>query len=453
MGRMNLITRRLLMGRKSGFPLISMGESLKLTYPTCPLFEKSILSFQDMNTIINEQSEALEKEGKKVIRSVCFMAVSSMKKVIDSLKEQYEFRLNLGNKKMEFRKLGEEKYRDLTETDFNSIRVKLSLDGNPCSKDNFKTIIFSDVWEQYDPYMEFLNNLPEWDGHDHIADLAATVKTDDDKYWEWCLRKWLVGFVGCLSDEETINQIAIIFCGKQGVGKTTWFRHILPPELRKYSSSGFMDCKDKETLIQLSELCLYNMDEVENLKPRHVEAIKELITKASMYLRRAYTTLSQNYPRRCSFCGTANGINILHDITGNRRFLCQNVLSMDYKLEGFNLGQLYAQAYQLFRTGFQYWLNDAEQKAVEKQNARFRAISIEEELVDTYFVPCKDGDNGAKKMQAHEITSFLQYKANCGKLSPITIGKILSSKNFVQKKYNGLLKWIVKERVQKDDEK
>jgi hypothetical protein len=79
------------------------------------------------------------------------------------------------------------------------------------------------------------------------------------------------------------------------------------------------------------------MDEVENLKPKNVEAIKELITKSSMYLRRAYTTLSQNYPRRCSFCGTANGTEILHDITGNRRFLCHNVLSIDYKLKDFNL--------------------------------------------------------------------------------------------------------------------
>jgi predicted P-loop ATPase len=343
--------------------------------------------------------------------------------------------------------VGEDKYRDLTETDFNSIRVKLSLEGTPCSKENFKTIIFSDQWEQYDPYKEFLHGLPEWNGHDYIADLAATVKTDDDKYWEWCLRKWLVAFVGSLAEEETVNQTAIIFCGRQGIGKSTWFRNILPPELKKYSSSGFMDPKDKETLVQLSELCLYNMDEVENLKPKNVEAIKELMTKVSMYLRRAYTTLSQNYPRRCSFCGTANGINILHDITGNRRFLCQNVLSMDYKLKDFNLNQLYAQAYQLFRTGFQYWLDDVEQKDVEKHNARFRAVSIEEELVTTYFVPCKDGDKGAKKMQAHEITSFLQRKANCGKLSPITIGKILSSKGFMQKKYNGLLKWIVKERI------
>ena len=255
-----------------------------------------------------------------------------------------------------------------------------------------------------------------------------------------------MAFVGSLADEDTVNQTALIFCGKQGIGKSSWFSHLLPVELKKYSSSGFLNPKDKETLIQLSELCLYNMDEVENLKPRNVEAIKELITKPSIYTRRAYTTLSQNYPRRCSFCGTANGTDILHDITGNRRFLCQNVVSIDYMLKDINLYQLYAQAYQLYRTGYQYWFNDDEQKVVEQHNARFRAKSLEEELVMTYYEPCQDGEEGSKRLQAHEILSSLQRKANCGKLSPENIGKVLSSKGFISKKIMGIKKWIVKEK-------
>ena len=258
----------------------------------------------------------------------------------------------------------------------------------------------------------------------------------------------MVAFVGSLDEEEVVNQIALIFCGKQGIGKSSWFLNILPDELKKYYSSGYLDPKDKETKVQLRELCLFNMDEVENLKPRNVEAIKELITKPSMYLRRAYTTLSQNYPRRCSFCGTANGINILHDITGNRRFLCQNVLSIDYLLKGINHAQLYAQAYQLFRTGFQYWLSPNEQVMVEAQNARFRELSLEEELITTYYEVCQDSDTGSKRMQAQEIAISLQSKVSYGKLSPIVIGKVLSSKGFVSIKSNGISKWVVREKTQ-----
>lgn len=366
-------------------------------------------------------------------------------KVINALKEVYEFRLNKGNQKMEFRLIGEELFRDLGDTDFNSIKVELNLNDIPCSKETLRGIIFSNQWPEYDPYKEFLDGLPEWDGNDHIAKLAGTVTTTNMNYWIWCLKKWLVAFVGSLANEDVVNQTALIFCGKQGIGKSSWFRNILPPVLRKYSSSGFLDPKDKETLVQLSELCQYNMDEIENLKPRNVEAIKELITKASMYLRRAYTTLSQNYPRRCSFCGTANGTNILHDITGNRRFLCQNVLSIDYSLKNIDLNQVYAQAYHLFNKGFQYWLDPKEQAAVEMQNSQFRAKSIEEELIDIYLEPW-DGDTGSQKMPALQIQALLQKKVTNARLSHISIGRILAAKGYIQKKSMGITKWVFKEK-------
>ena len=374
------------------------------------------------------------------------MAKNSIQQVLNALRKKYVFRFNLGNKKMEFHTLIETQFRDLGDIDLNSIRVELGLQGIACSKENLRGIIFSNQWAVYDPYKEFLNNLPLWDGKDHIHALAATVKTDEAAYWEWCLRKWIVAFVGSLADERTVNQTALIFCGPQGTGKTTWLVNILPEELRKYYATGFLEPKEKETLVQLSELCLYIMDEVENLKPRYIEAVKELITKPSMYLRRAYTTLSQNYPRRCSFCGTANGVNILHDITGNRRFLCQNVLAIDYRLKGIDLYQVYAQAYQLYRSGYKYWLDKTEQVVIEQRNARFRAMSIEEELITAYYEPCQVGDAGAEMLQAHQILSILQTKGYFGRLNPVTIGRVLSSKGFSQKKSNGINRWVLKKR-------
>ena len=375
------------------------------------------------------------------------MSRNKIKVIIDELKKEYNFRFNTGNKKVEFHKTNEPpQFREMSDIDLNSIRVDLALKDLPCSRDNLKSIIYSNQWPMFDPYQEFLMNLPLWDGNDHIADLASTVETDDNQFWMWGLKKWLVAFAGSLADDKTVNQTAIIFCGKQGIGKSTWFIHILPAELRDYYSTGFIDPKERETLVQLSELCLFNMDEVENLKPRNIEAIKELITKPSMYLRRAYTALSQNYPRRCSFCGTANGINILHDITGNRRFLCQNVLSMDYQLKGINLNQVFAQAYHLYRSGFRFWLDGKEQADVEKHNARFRAMSLEEELITAYYEPCQDGEEGAIRLQAHELLSALQSKCNYCRLNTVTIGKVLSSKGFVQKKTNGISKWVVKAR-------
>lgn len=367
------------------------------------------------------------------------------KEVIDYLKKNYQFRRNLGNQRMEFRKHASKKnvFKNLNDSDFNSILVDVKLHDLSCSKESLKSIIFSDTWPSYDPYKLFLKKLPTWDGHDYIKDLAASVHTDDDKYFEWCLRKWIVASMATIANDDVVNHTALILCGKQGVGKTTWFQKITPKALRPYTSQGYLDPKDKETLIKLSELWLFNMDEVANLSPKNVEAIKQLITQEAIYLRRAYTTLSDKYERRCNFCGTANGVNILHDTTGNRRFLCHNVNDID-DISGFNLNQLYAQAYQLFRTKFQYWFDKQEQAKVEAHNEKFKCISVEEELILKYYSHAENGEEEAVRMQATEILNELQEKVNGRRLSPEKIGKVLSSKGFINVKSNGISKWIVK---------
>ena len=73
-------------------------------------------------------------------------------------------------------------------------------------------------------------------------------------------------------------------------------------------------------------------------------------------------------------------------------------------------------------------------------------MSIEEELIERYLEACKDGEQGAKRMQAHEIQVLLQAKASVGRLNIIAIGKVLSAKGFIQKKSSGISKWIVREK-------
>lgn len=371
---------------------------------------------------------------------------NNIKQVLNYLQANFVFTKNLGNQRVEYRKINDPKFIELNDEAFNSIRLEISLQNIPCSRDTLSSIIFSGQWPSYDPYKTWLASLPLWDGEDHIKQLADTVHTDDDDYFFWCLKKWLVAFVGSLAEDDVVNQTAIILCGNQGIGKSSWFAKIMPKELLEYYGMGFLQPKDKETKIMLSELCLYNMDEVENMKPANIEATKELMTESHIYLRRAYTKLSKRYVRRCSFCGTANGVQILHDITGNRRFLCQNVDDIDEDISHVNLEQVYAQAYHLFRAKFQFWFDKQGQILVEKHNSRFRAISIEDELITTYFEPCAINEKGAELLQAHQIMARLLSKTTGIRLSVEQVGRILSSKGFTRKKQHGIAKWIVRER-------
>ena len=172
---------------------------------------------------------------------------NNTKLALDFLKANYEFRRNLANQKMEWKRINGTDFIELSDEDFNSFKLEITLKNIPCSRETLSSIIFSRQWPSYDPYMTWLDSLPLWDGEDHIKELADTVHTDDDNYFFWCLKKWLVAFVGSLAEENVVNQTAIILCGNQGIGKSTWFTKIMPKELLEHYGMGFLQPKDKET--------------------------------------------------------------------------------------------------------------------------------------------------------------------------------------------------------------
>lgn len=101
--------------------------------------------------------------------------------------------------------------------------------------------------------------------------------------------KWIVATVGCATVEEVTNQTAIIFIGKQGVGKTIWMKNLVPYDLKNYFYSGTPNLKDKDSRIRLAESFLINLDEMMgSLSRTNAERLKEIITAPRVRERRAY---------------------------------------------------------------------------------------------------------------------------------------------------------------------
>lgn len=114
------------------------------------------------------------------------------------LRSKYQFRYNLVTSKVEFRHVTGADFEDMTDFDYHSLLRKLKYADLSCSISSLRQILSSDFVVSYDPYLEFVNTLPAWDGQDHIGALVATVKTDNPDFWEVCLRKWLVAMVHCV---------------------------------------------------------------------------------------------------------------------------------------------------------------------------------------------------------------------------------------------------------------
>ena len=121
-------------------------------------------------------------------------------------------------------------------------------------------VIDSDFVPLYNPIREYLNRLPPWDETTNpILDLALSVNVkggpDEQLLFYACLRKWLVGMVAGWLEEKTVNEEILVLIGEQGIYKTQWFEHLLPPELSAYfNSTSSFGKMDKDEVLSLSQL-------------------------------------------------------------------------------------------------------------------------------------------------------------------------------------------------------
>lgn len=333
-------------------------------------------------------------------------------------------------------------YQYISDYELNSILCWIKKTGISCSKETLRMILTSSYVPVIDPYKQYVESLPDWDGEDYILQLANSVQTTDNEHFEKCLRKWLIAMLASWYYDDLVNHTALIFSGKQGIGKTRWFRSIIPRELSEFVYSGYIQTKDREVNVKVSECSLIIMDELENLSSNNLEAIKALITQDQQFMRRAYCTLSQSFIRRASFAGTVNNSQFLHDITGNRRFLCFEATSINIE-HNIPLNQLFSQAWYLLGTGFQYWLDVDDIAELELKNNDFRFVSPEEEMLDTFFDVCEDSDN-VLYLPTTAIVEYIRERSSCHFLSIQRMGRILASKNFIRKKFQNRYVWLLK---------
>lgn len=369
---------------------------------------------------------------------------SNIEQIQAFLSAKYEFKFNSITQRLLVRIRGADaSFHYLDSYEFNTILRKIKTQNIGCSKDTLFMILRSDFVAQFDPYTDYLNNLPEWDGVDYIAQLASSVTVTEPVHFEKCLRKWLVAMVATLLDENVSNQTAIIFSGAQGIGKTTWFHTILPNEFQEFIHEGYVQTKDKESSVKLSECVLILMDELENLTEKNIDGVKQLMTQKGTTLRRAYTPMTQYYRSRASFAGTVNRKHFLKDLTGNRRFLC-------FEASNFNLqhniphNKLFSQAVYLFKHGFQYWFNQEEIAELDRMNAEFRDISVEEEAFVNHFKIGNIHDEDSQFLTTTQLHQQLVLKTGYKSLSIQQLGHVLREMKVPRSKRNGVYGYLIK---------
>jgi len=321
--------------------------------------------------------------------------VSTKDKVMiaeDYLKKHYHFRYNPISDRTEFKTIKAKEYMPLTERDINSLFRELNHKSVSIQMSILKSILHSDFIPTSDPFFEYFESLPPYkDGDpDYIAELMKTVDVENKEFFKIAFPKWLVNTVACSINPNVVNQNVLVFVGKQGIGKSTWLNKLVPSSLEGYLYSGIVNPNNKDTLVNLAENFIINLDELENLNKTELGSLKALITQSAIKLRKAYGIFNENFTRRASFVGSVNEVEFLTDPTGNRRYLVISCNDIDYTHK-VDIDKVYSQAYFLYKKhqnnpeSFQYFFDKEDVKVIEENNQMFNRISIEEELVLKHF--------------------------------------------------------------------
>ena len=333
------------------------------------------------------------------------------------LNDNYRFRRNVLNGKVEFKTLPESEdaqWRPLTLEALNSIILRAEREaildqGSPSAQ--IKMYVQSEEVPVFNPVAEFLNGLPQWDGKNHVAQVFSRLpglSTEQHSF----LAIWIRSVVAHWLQMDTLhgNECVPTLIGPQGCGKTTFVRRLLPPQLRQYylDHLNLSNKFDKE--MALTNNLLVNLDELDAIRPSQHAALKQTLSKSKVNGRPIFGRAQEDRLRFASFVATTNNPHPLTDPTGSRRYICLTIpegqmIDNDGEID---YGQLYAQVlYELREVKAPYWFNNLEVQRIQQLNQNYMEEKDIAEILNACIRKPEEGE-AAQAMDCKQLLELVQ---------------------------------------------
>ena len=347
-------------------------------------------------------------------------------------------------------------WRDITTSDINDIVCDCSIEsGLNITAKEVLAMLQSHRLPDVHPLREYVYSCREYtpDQGDWIGDLASQVTVEggeqEQTLWRNYFHKWFVAMVASWLRDDVVNQQVLVLIGRQGIFKTTWLEHLLPPELRAYGCKmANSTTLNKDERLRIAEYGLIALDEIDSMGIKELNVMKSVITASDVSERAAYGYTKERRIRLASFCASGNKQEFLTDLTGNRRWLpfhAERIQNPFYTSLPYE--RLYAQALYEIENDFQYWFDLDDIDALEVHNDDFRAQENEEQLLSIYFdVPA---EGRGQFMTTAEISDKLVTRGSIKKpMSLSRLGMLLLQSGYQSKRIGKMRTrgWLVYER-------
>lgn len=281
----------------------------------------------------------------------------------------------------------------------------------------------------YHPVISLLSER-SWDNVDRLQTVYEILGLSDNHY-QSLVKKWAIQTIAILynSDDTPVTaEGVLVLQGKQGIGKTQFFRHLAIKD-SFFKGGATLDMTNKDSLMSATKVWICELGEIDSTTKKEQSALKAFLTEQTDRYREPYARNEAVRSRRTSFCGTVNPQDYLRDETGNRRFWTIPVEEIDLK-KIFELPsewyvQFWRQILAIYKENPEgYLLTPEEKEFVNRNNREYEQLLFGEDE----FMSCVDFqvDKSLWKWQsASEIANLLNEKYKNLRISSAKIGKLL----------------------------
>ena len=283
----------------------------------------------------------------------------------------------------------------------------------------------------YSPPAELIRSLA-WDGKQRLStffiDYAGVIPEDEARraYVEAVTRCFFISVVARIVQPGCKVDTMLVLEGPQGAKKSSllrvialrneWFSDSLPHNL------GSLDARQ-----HLPGNLIVEMPEIAQFRRSELETVKAYLTCQHDKYRPSFGRFDIDWPRQNVFVGTTNTDDYLQDVTGNRRFWPLRTTTIRVEEAADVIEQIYAEAYQAFETGEQWWLPpEIEETAREEQADRVEEDAWMDDVA-TYVETRQPDFEGMREILVKDVLEHLGVPAENRRDQLLTkrIGNIL----------------------------
>ena len=281
---------------------------------------------------------------------------------------------------------------------------------------------------EIDPLLEWLEELPEWDGVERLDNYifeVFDVSAESIPLAKWTSRFVFLGTVWRTFQPGIKQDETPVVIGRGGIGKSTMLRLAIPPELPDlFSDSLRFSADDKVRIESLQGKAIVEAAEMSGAMRAEIDSMKAFLSRTDDgSARLAYRRNPERMPRRCIIVGTSDTDRPLPNDHNLRRFVPVHLNGGDpakvHKYMNANRVQLWAEAVSMYKRGIEARLPDNLKRLQKVATDRTRSGNLAlESAIDDFLA--RQGDTPFRSAELFSAIGLIGSSTDGAKVDRTT---------------------------------